>query len=203
MVRSVLVPCTFVGLLFYNYGLDTAMNEVANIVLYVAAFVGIAVIPTFLWHLWLAPYGILKESVDNAIKIGALPSPYPVPTKIAVADFKEFRNLLLYEAACLWVEVRLHHPVTDLMAEIKMGQLKSAIRNGELRCQWRSGLITAMEFIATGALNGNPSDTQNVSVIELRRYADRIGNVPKFLQHVQVPLPSITNESGEQSDKPS
>ena len=76
-----------------------------------------------------------------------------------------------------------------------MGQLKSAIRNGELQCQWRSGLITAMEFIATGALNGNPGDTQNVSVVELRRYADRIGNVPKFLQDIQLPILPATEDS--------
>ena len=40
------------------------MTEASDIVLYTLAFAGVAFLPLFLWHLWLAPYKILNEKMD-------------------------------------------------------------------------------------------------------------------------------------------
>ena len=40
------------------------MTEASDIVLYTLALVGVAFLPLFLWHLWLAPYKILNEKMD-------------------------------------------------------------------------------------------------------------------------------------------
>ena len=41
------------------------MTEASDIVLYTLAFAGVAFLPIFLWHLWLAPYKILNERLDK------------------------------------------------------------------------------------------------------------------------------------------
>ena len=41
------------------------MTEASDIVLYTLAFAGVAFLPIFLWHLWLAPYKILNERRDK------------------------------------------------------------------------------------------------------------------------------------------
>ena len=44
------------------------MSHLAGVFLYGAAFLGVAVIPVFLWNLWLAPYRLMGERLDEAIK---------------------------------------------------------------------------------------------------------------------------------------
>ena len=162
--------------------------------------VGIAVISgltpiaiLFLWNLWLAPYRLMEERLEESLASGKLPAPTPVPIEIDVAAYKGYPNFLLYEAACLWVEIEPHYPVEHSMAKIKLGQLKSAIRGHELYCVKRGGL--AALYVAMNGGSGW-TDHEQVSSVELRQYADRIGDVPKFLQHVQVPveLPSDKSE---------
>ena len=41
------------------------MTEASDIVLYGLAFFGVAFLPLFLWHLWLAPYRIMYERLDE------------------------------------------------------------------------------------------------------------------------------------------
>ena len=41
------------------------MLEAIDIALYIAAFLGAAIVPIFLWHLWLAPYKLLEEQIDS------------------------------------------------------------------------------------------------------------------------------------------
>ena len=118
-----------------------------------------------------------------------------------IADYSEYHNYLLYDGACLWVGVRPHHPVTHLKAEIKLGQLKSAIRGGQLQCQWRYTLGEALAFFAGQTIDRNPSDKQVVGRVALRRYADLIGDVPEFLRHVQAPveLPPAEENGGDEA----
>ena len=120
--------------------------------------------------------------------------------RLNIDDYSEYHNYLLYEAACLWVGVRPHHPVTHLKAEIKLGQLKSAIRAGQLQCHWRNALGDFMAFLAGKPIeNRDPSDHQPVGPVSLRRYADSRGDVPEFLRHVQVPveLPPAEENGGD------
>ena len=119
-----------------------------------------------------------------------------------IADYSKYHNYLLYEAACLWVRVRPHHPVTHETAEIKLRQLKSAIRVGRLQCPWRNGLGDFMALLAGQPINNrDPSDKQPVGPVALRRYADSIGDVPEFLRHVQVPveLPPAEEKGGDEA----
>ena len=41
------------------------MTEASDILLYGLAFFGVAFLPLFLWHLWLAPYRIMHERLDE------------------------------------------------------------------------------------------------------------------------------------------
>ena len=141
----------------------------------------------FIWNLWLAPYRIMKDSLESAIAIGHLPAKSK-PRKVDVSDYREYRNLLLYEAACLWVGINPQHPVEGPGAELKLGQLKNAIRGGELKYVQKNTPADLMAVFFGRTTEKNTSDKQQVMSVELRRYAAMIGDVPEFLSHVQVPL---------------
>ena len=153
----------------------------------------------FLWNLWLAPYRIMEEHLNSAIAKGQLPIAASEPQKINVAHYKEYHYPTLYEAACLWVEIEPHNPITSHSAKVMLGQLKGAISRGALNSPRKPGLLQFADNVsgAERILNG----TERVHLIDLRRYADHIGNVPKFLQHVQIPSLPATEEGEEQSDK--
>ena len=61
------VPASAAVLLLFYYfrGGTEAMNEGIEIALYVIAFFAAAVVPTFLWNLWLAPYKIVNENISK------------------------------------------------------------------------------------------------------------------------------------------
>ena len=52
-------------LLYLLRGRGEAMNEALEIALYVVAFFLAAIVPTFLWNLWLAPYKIMGENINS------------------------------------------------------------------------------------------------------------------------------------------
>ncbi len=186
-------------LLFWWFENDKAIEELtANSIGVIALVIPFAFM--FLFNLWLAPYRIMADRLDAIEKQTGRTTPrVESPQNCNVTDYKEFRNFLLYEAACLWVEVQPDHPVTHPMAKLKLGQLKSAIRGSELHCQWRNGLGEIFAALSGRTMDRNPSDKQQVLDVSLRRYADNIGDVPKFLQHVRLPieLPPDKDKEGE------
>ena len=147
------------------------------------------------WHDFLQKF-LETEEFDrlNAMNQAERPISREPSKKFDVTDYKEYRFPTLYEAVCLWVEVHPHHPVTNLKARIKLGELKGAIKGGRLRCAARNGLVTLVTVLS--GTDPEPSDHQRVSLVELRRYADRINAVPKFLEHVQVPVELPPPDSG-------
>ena len=63
--RTIPVAVVVVLLLYFLRGGGEAMNEAMEIALYVVAFFLAAIVPTFLWNLWLAPYKILGENISS------------------------------------------------------------------------------------------------------------------------------------------
>ena len=186
---------TTVGLLFVFLEWEQAMEELTLTSIALIALPTL-VLAVFLWNLWLAPYRIVMDRLSALERppqtpmglIGNIPIG---PLKFDAADYKEYQFPTLSEAACLWVEVHPHHPVTDVKATIKLGELKGAIVQGRLKIPTDTPL-NALNRLSE-ALSGDYSkrvvnDNQRVGLVALRRYADRIGSVPKFLQDVEVPV---------------
>ena len=186
IIRSIVVPLAFVIFVFFVRGKDAAMLEAIDILLFTFAFLGVSIVPIFLWNLWLAPYKILEEQIELLGEQLYSAREAKPSEKADVWDYTKHTNFLLYEAACLWAGLEPHRPIVDKKARAKLSQLKSAIRCGDLLCVWGNTWSKLID-----ALNGSdvrsPSDTQRVSVVELRRYAEKKYDVPDFLQHVQVP----------------
>ena len=63
-----MVSIAFVGLIWLARGGGEAMTEASEISFYALAFVGATFLPLFLWNLWLAPYKILKEEIEELPK---------------------------------------------------------------------------------------------------------------------------------------
>ena len=111
IIRSIVLWAGSFVLLFFFGDEENIAQEVSRVFLYVVAGALFVVIPTFLWNLWLAPYRIMQECLDDAIKNNQL-SNTAIPRGVDLADYRHHKNVLLYEAACLWVEVEPHHPVS-------------------------------------------------------------------------------------------
>ena len=77
----------------------------------------------------------------------------------------------------------------DQRAGAKLSYLKGAVRNGELVCAWRSSWTHVFDVVH-GIKDKTPTDVQEVSMVALRRYAEKIGDVPLFLRHVSLPVES-------------
>ena len=155
------------------------MTEAADIILYIAAFIGAAVIPVFLWNLWLAPLRLAREVETQK------PT---VPEKADLVAWGKYKTFKLYEAACLWVGTEPHYPIVDQAAENALSRLRHAIVLRELSFvpNWVFINETLPELFIKSRSTWRPTHDQQVTAIHLRTYADRIGDVPEFLQHVKI-----------------
>ena len=190
----------FIGIILFHYWFKSeadAMSVWEEGLYSFLIFIALVFLPCFLWNLWLAPYRILSEHFDRAsdrLGRGSSTSQSDLPKPANFAEYRQYMSIELHGAACLWVGLEPHHPLKDSRARAKLGQLKSAVRGGVLVCKWKNNW---KEF-ATGITDQSPTDHQPVSMTALRKYADSIGDVPKFLEHVSV---SSTEENNRQSGK--
>ena len=176
----------FVGLLWWWSGEEKAVTEASDYVLYFTAFIGAAFIPCFLWHLWLAPYRILNEKLEghSTGNVGGDVTP-ALPSKVDVLMWDGTPNFQLGDAACLWVEVEPHNPIYNMAARAKFAKLSGAIISGQLHF-YKHPLRGLSEFLNGQTSNPRYSDT--VSAVGLKKYAQSIGDMPKFLESVKLPM---------------
>lgn len=199
--RGIAVPVGVIGLWRYFGNDEKAISEMMDIVMYGVVFLCLAIVPTSLWNLWLSPYRLMEKRLENeinAIRNSTMFAPsddIEEPQKVDVSDYQNHGNLLLYEAACLWVEIEPHHPIRDQKARAKLSKLKSAIRSRNLKCVW-GNTFTQIADLINGNQTRTPSDNQQVSMLNLRRYAEMINDVPSFLWRIQLP-PEPSNQSEE------
>ena len=175
------------------------MTEVSEIALYVLAFVAAAFLPTFVWNVWIAPYRLLKEQVDELHQaFGRSHRAVSPATHFNVADWESVRVFQLGDAACLWVGVEPHSPISDPRASAMFKRLSGEIVEGRLQCSrgW-AGLSNLM-----GGDPWWPKHQQHVSAIALRRYADAVGEAPTFLESVVVPVEEEPVEEEEDRSIP-
>ena len=185
--RSIIVPAVFVGIIYFWRGELDATNNAVDNVLYIVAFFLAAIIPTFLHYLWLAPFKVMNERLDNAIISESLShnAKFKEVSHVDVSYWNGTQVFQLGDAACLWVEVEPHNPITDVRAKAAFTRLSGAMKNGQL--PYAPNAIAAF----AGAVSGEsqwPKHTQDISAISLRKYADKTGSVPLFLQSVELPL---------------
>ena len=184
------VSAVFVCLIWFARGGLEAMTEAWDIALYCVAFIVVAFLPVFVSNLWLAPYRLLKEELDRLPKVAAPTLRGSLSTGLNLSDWDGVRVFQLGDAACLWVGVEPHSPVSHPKALAKFKQLSGEVVARRLQCNavW-AGLSNLF-----GGEPWWPKHAQPVSAISLRRYADGIGEVPPFLRSVVVP---VEKESAE------
>ena len=172
------------------------MTEASDIVFYGLAFVGVAVLPLFLVNLWLAPYRLMNEKMDQrSVRRPSSPD-YRQPN---VKHWEGTKTFKLGDAACLWVGARPRDPIEDDRATGKFAQLSSALMRGEI--PYRPGGLRVFSDLIEGKRPW-PGYSHPVSAVALRRYADAIDEVPKFLQSVEVPpKPEPAEEQADEEPK--
>ena len=129
----------------------------------------------------------MNDRLDNAIRSESLShnAKFEEVSHVNVSYWNGTQVFQLGDAACLWVEVEPHNPITDVRAKAAFTRLSGAMKNGQL--PYAPNAIAAF----AGAVSGEsqwPKHTQEISAISLRKYADQTGSVPLFLQSVEVPL---------------
>ena len=162
------------------------MTEASDIALYIIAFIGAAFIPCLLWHLWLAPYRILNEKLEELgtgnVGGGVAPA---LPSKVDVLMWDGTPIFQLGDAACLWVEVEPHKPISNMAARAMFAKLSGAIIAGQLH--FSKHPFRELSEIFNG-LTSNLRYSDKVSAVGLKQYAQSIGDVPKFLESVKLPM---------------
>ena len=169
----------------WQSGWHAAVSEVQLWVFYTVVPIAGLLLLVMLVNAWLAPYRLMHERLDKAIADGALPSAHPI-TPLVPADIAHLNGTSTFklgDAACLWVGLRPHDPIADPRAVATFTRLSGAVMEGRL--PGSRGLAYMLS-----AVSGHPmwpSYEHPVSALDLRRYADRDGNVPPFLQSVSLP----------------
>ena len=177
LVHYVVVPGLTVLLLWFLLGKEQAMDEIWIVGCYLAvAF--LLLVFSFLWNLWLAPYRLINEKMDQRGVRRPLSPDYRKPN---VKNWEGTKTFKLGDAACLWVGVRPRDPIEEDQAAGKFAQLSGAMMSREI--PYNPGVF----FFLTSGKEPWPTYAQSVSAVSLRRYADQIGDVPPFLQSVVVP----------------
>ena len=177
----------FIGFSYLALGQEDAMNEATLVGLSVGALICPAVL-LFIWNLWLAPYRVMNDRLKDALE-----APLPAvigqeaPRPIDPKDWEGVAAFTLEQAACLWVEVEPHSPISDMRASATLAKLQGAAALGQLECN-RNRLTLFSAALAESHWRPDPSHL--LTAVALRRYADVIGDVPAFLQAVSVPEPS-------------
>ena len=70
LISLIIVPAVFVMLIYFWRGEHDATNEAINNMLYIVAYILVVLVAislTFLHYLWLAPFIVMNERLDNAI----------------------------------------------------------------------------------------------------------------------------------------
>ena len=186
LLKWAIVSTAFVSLIWWWRGRSEAMKEVSDIALYVVAFFGVAFIPLFFWNLWLAPYRLLSERIKENPSKG-LKATATLGKRLGELNVKHWdgtKTFKLGDAACLWVNVRPYDPIDDDRAAGKFAQLSSAMMSSDI--PYSPGGFRAIANLLEGKRPW-PEYSYPVSALTLRKYADKINDVPKFLQSVDVP----------------
>ena len=158
------------------------MDEVWVFGCYLAA-VFLLFVFSFGWNLWLAPYRLLNEKMDQrSVRHPSSPD-YRQPN---VKHWEGTKTFKLGDAACLWVGVRPHDPIEDDRAAGKIAQLSGAMMCGEIPYNPAGGL-RAITNLMEGKRRPWPEYSLPISAVALRKYADAVNDVPPFLQSIEVP----------------
>ena len=168
-------------LLWFFQGRQLMLDELKDVSLYLSA-IGVAALGIFVWNLWLAPYRIMHERLDDAL--AGLPASHdqnrPTPPEPADASaFANHENYSLIGAACLWAGIEPHTPIQDASARAKLNLLKAAVISGDLECVWGNELANRVK-----ALEGTTEPPESIRIhrSDLCKYAESIDNVPEFLK---------------------
>ena len=183
--QSIAVGAVFVALLLYFRGESVALTEAGDIILYIAAFLGANIAPVLLWNLWLAPYRLMGERLDTAIRNSVLVDPASTrsPEKADMIAWVDVEVLELWQAACLWVGLEPHNPLQTQEARAMLAQLLGATRLHKLKCP------IDLNLGASGDLDPAwVSDTQRTTQMDLAHYARTTGqSIPAFLKDIELP----------------
>ena len=176
-------------------GTEHAVNQAADIALYALAFGAAALIPVFLWNLWLAPYRSMNERFEQALADTMQPSEGAEgpPGSADVSDYADTTIYLLGDAACLWVGVQPHAPITDRRAKAAFTQLSGAVQAGQL--PGRGGMASGVS--ALYGRNWWADRDHPVSAVDLRRYAEQLDRVPAFPASVQIPKSNVPDQEAD------
>ena len=105
-------------------------------------------------------------------------------------DMSAWQGIKLFDlgsAACLWEEVLPHNPIKHEKAANRFALLSNAVRSGQLKVYESLEAELKRAFLLDGnRLVDKPSCDTPVTAIALRRYAEHIGNIPRFLEQVRL-----------------
>ena len=143
-ILSITIVPGFVAGVWYFQGRDAAMNEWKLVAIYFGS-AGVFGLVLFVFNLWLAPYRLLKERVEEISSDKGIPKP---PGKADPKHWKGVEIFKLKDAACLWVGVEPHWPLYTRQAMGMYAELEGAFQSGKLPRQLNFGEQLSLAFSA-------------------------------------------------------
>ena len=165
------------GANIFRLGFEPAMTSVMDWIYSAVIPIAATFLLLFAYNLWLAPLRIAREE-----RVGQ-------PTPSRTADITLYQGLDHYrldEVACLWFGIEPEDPVTDSRAKAMLARLKHAYIDGNIRKHQNDDMHSFLVLL-TKFHGSRPPNSERVTAPALRQYAEAIGDIPAFLQSVQVP----------------
>ncbi len=156
------------------HGWETAVLSLENWFFNAGLPVVTVLAAIFLYNLWLAPLRMARAERGAALQTAQ----NLIPADAEV--WGKYGAVKLYEAACLWCGFEPDLPTENKDIKKALSRLRHAAALGELKVVQDADSIG--EKVSEG-LTGTPStwrpkDDQKVLTVELRKYAEQIGDTP-------------------------
>ncbi len=160
----VLVPAIFILLLSYIGEEEKASSEMTDNIVIAIIFILVAIVPTFLWNLLMAPFRLeverLDKKIDECIHTDTV-APGEEPIEVDVSLYQKHKNLSLSQAACLWFSIDPHQATKDPRIKVMLSQLKDAIIVKDLSSNWGGDSRVSGDFCRS---SGKDPRRQSTSV---------------------------------------
>ena len=172
LVAGALLFVTAKGSSVFRLGFGPAMTSLMDWVYTAVIPIAGTCLLLFVYNLWLAPLRIARDERISQ----------PMPSRVAdITLYQGLERYQLDEAACLWCGVEPENPVTDQRAKAMLARLRHDYIDGKIQRYEDDGMHLAA-IVLTKIYGLRPKNSDRVTAIALRQYAEGIGEAPEFLQ---------------------
>ena len=156
---------------YFVQGKREVIKELETILIYTLCPMGAVAVLVFLWNLWLAPFKSLESTISD-LKHPGSSTTTGVPT-LERADLRRWKQVSAFE---VWKVADLCAGLSPVAPTVRKTDAARAA------FEQLSQAVECREIIVGIVEEGKPPGHKIVTRSELKRYFDKLGEVPEFLR---------------------